>query len=70
MNRLDELMARREKLDAEIEEEMKSARADALTDVQNKCKTFGFTAPMLKGFLKTTRQVRKPKAVKDEGKEA
>lgn len=62
---LKELMAQREKLNALIEEKIKAEKAEALKTVKELCKLHGFTAPMLKGFLKGTR-VRKVAVKKDE----
>ena len=46
-----ELLAERERIDAELVEAKKREKADALKTVRQLCKEFGFTADMLKGAL-------------------
>ena len=46
-----ELLAERERIDAELVEAKKREKADALRTVRQLCKEFGFTAGMLKGAL-------------------
>jgi hypothetical protein len=61
MNKLEELLAKRVSIDAEIEEAKKQQKVDDLKTVRQLCKAHGFTANMLKGYLGTGR-TRKPKA--------
>lgn len=63
MSKLEELLAKQEALAAEIEETKKQQKADDLKTVRQLCKTHGFTANMLKGYLAVGRK-RRAKAEK------
>lgn len=68
MNKLQELIAQRDKLNTEIEDEKKAQKAEALKTVKDLCKIHGFTASMLKGSLKGGRE-RKVKVEDDNKKD-
>lgn len=61
MSKLEELLAKREAINAEIEEAKKQQKADDLKTVRRLCKAHGFTANMLKGYLAAGRKPRTSK---------
>jgi len=61
MSKLEELLAQKKKIEADIAEAAKQQKADDLKTVRQLCKAHGFTARMLKGYLAEGR-TRKPKA--------
>ncbi len=63
MSKLEELLAKRDSIDAEIEEAKKQQKTDDLKTVRQLCKAHGFTANMLKGYLAEGRK-RRSKAEK------
>lgn len=55
---LKDLLAQQEKLNAQIEVQLKASREAALNTARELCKTYEFTATDLKGYLKVTRAKR------------
>ena len=61
MKSYEELKAEMEELEGKMVEAKKHERAEALKEVRNLCKTYGFTHGMLKNYLSEGRP-RKPKS--------